>query len=241
MTKPLRILVVDDNQDHADSMAELFALEGHAVTVAYSGEDAIAAYDRHVFDIAFMDVMMPGRNGVESFLEIKRAQPDVKVYMMTGYSIDQLLQQAIDNGALGVLGKPLDFNQVMRVIDAARPAGIVVIAQDDPGLGPTLQASLLSQGGTCALFGGGRDALARAAEGRMDVLILDHHLPLIDSIDVYARRRSARRAVPTVMLAACSDRHQAPFDALTDVEVTGILTKPFDFDVLLEKLDRLAT
>ena len=57
--------------DHADSLAELLALDGHDVEATYSGEDAVAAFKRTDFDLAFMDVMMPNMNGVESFLEIK--------------------------------------------------------------------------------------------------------------------------------------------------------------------------
>ena len=48
---------------------------------------------------------MPGKNGVESFFEIRRMKPDAKVFMMTGYSVEQLVQQAIDHGALGGVGQ----------------------------------------------------------------------------------------------------------------------------------------
>ena len=95
MKRSLRILVVDDDADNANSLGELFEMEGHRPLVVYDGEGAIAAYLKEDFDIAFMDVMMPGKNGVESFLEIKRLKPLAKVYMMTGYSVEQLLQQAI--------------------------------------------------------------------------------------------------------------------------------------------------
>lgn len=73
MSKCLRILVVDDDEDNANSLGELFELEGHSVTVAHSGEAAIEHYVNSSFDIAFMDVMMPGLNGVESFMEIPQA------------------------------------------------------------------------------------------------------------------------------------------------------------------------
>ena len=65
MKRSLRILVVDDDADNANSLGELFELEGHRPLVVYDGEAAIAAYLKEDFDIAFMDVMMPGKNGVE--------------------------------------------------------------------------------------------------------------------------------------------------------------------------------
>ena len=237
---PLTILVVDDDHDNADSLAELFTMEGHQVEVAYNGEEAIAAYDRRDFDLAFMDVMMPGMNGVESFLEIRRRKPDAKVYMMTGYSVEQLLQQAVDNGALGVLGKPVDLAKVMAALEAAKPHGIVLVAEDDPDLGPQLQQTIVATGRSCELVTDGQAALERVGRGGVDVLILDLNMPLINGIDVYARLRKTNKAVPTVMITACRDRYEDALAALSDVEVTGILNKPFDPVVLLDRLERLA-
>jgi two-component system, NtrC family, response regulator HydG len=240
MATPLKILVVDDNHDNADSLAELFTLEGHEVQLAYSGEEAITAYLARDFDLAFMDVMMPGKNGVESFLEIKQLKPNAKVYMMTGYSVDQLLQQAIDKGALGVFGKPVDIAKVMAVVESTKPVGIVLVAEDDPDFGPALQQSIASSGRGCELVTDGKEALARMDHGGVDVLILDLNMPLINGIEVYARLRKTNRAVPTVMITGCLDQYRDALDSLTDIEVTGILNKPFDFNVLLQKLERLA-
>jgi len=120
MTKrPLDILVVDDDRDNADSLAEVFALDDHHVTIAYSGEQAIEAFRRGRFDIGFFDVMMPGKSGVESFVEIKAFRPEAKVFFMTGYSGEDLLQQARDHGAMGVFGKPVDPGRLLDAIERA--------------------------------------------------------------------------------------------------------------------------
>ncbi|MGH6854878.1 MAG: response regulator [Aestuariivirga sp.] len=118
MTRPLNILVLDDDAENADSLAELFAMDDHKVIVAYSGEQAIEAFSRNKVDVGFFDVMMPGKNGVDSFIEIKQAHPAAKVYFMTGYSADDLLKRAFDCGAMGVFGKPMDLPKVLRVLDA---------------------------------------------------------------------------------------------------------------------------
>lgn len=117
MRRPLNILVLDDDAENADALAELFSLDDHKVIVAYNGEEAIAAYKATNFDIGFFDVMMPGKNGVESFLEIKRLNLKAKIYFMTGYSADDLLRKAIANGALGVFSKPVDLPKVLDTLD----------------------------------------------------------------------------------------------------------------------------
>jgi two-component system response regulator HydG len=243
MSKSLRILIVDDDRDNADSLAELFELEGHRPSVVYDGEAAIRAYEEANFDLAFMDVMMPGRNGVESFLEIKRSKAGARVFMMTGYSVEQLLQQALDGGALGVVTKPIDLPRLMA--DLARIAaetreGIVLVAEDDPAVGEMLYTAITASGRRCELVREAPTALEQLEDCPADVMVLDLALPLIDGIDVYARLKARGRAVTTVIVTGTGERHQDALEALRDMEVTGILQKPFDPAELLASLDRLA-
>jgi two-component system, NtrC family, response regulator HydG len=119
MGRILSILVLDDNADNANSLAELLALDDHKVSVVYSGQEAIDAYRATSFDLGFFDVMMPGKNGVDSFLEIREQRPDAKVYFMTGYSADDLLKKAMEGGALGFFGKPMDLPRVLDVCQQA--------------------------------------------------------------------------------------------------------------------------
>ena len=119
MGRKLSILVLDDNADNADSLAELLAMDDHKVSVVYSGQEAIDAYRANSFDLGFFDVMMPGKNGVECFIEIREQRPDAKVYFMTGYSADDLLQKAMASGALGFFGKPMDLPRLLDVCQQA--------------------------------------------------------------------------------------------------------------------------
>lgn len=119
MAKSLYILVVDDDNENADSLAEVFQMEDHKVRVVYSGQEAVKAYEQENFDLAFFDVMMPGKNGVDAFVEIKEKHPEAKVFFMTGYSADDLLKKAIDNGAMGVFGKPVDLPKILDAIERA--------------------------------------------------------------------------------------------------------------------------
>ena len=240
MKRSLEILVVDDYRDHADSLAELFELEGHKVRVAYAAADAIAAFVSQEFDVAFMDVVMPGMNGVESFLEIRRRRPDAKVYMMTGYSVEELLAQAIENGALGVISKPISADKVAHALDEVAPHGIVLVAEDDPDLGPAICAGLACHGKSCELVTDGRQALDRVTAGGVDVLVLDLKMPLISGIDVLRALRERGRTVPTIMVTGNAGVLGEGLADLGDVALTGILNKPFDIPALLELLDRLA-
>lgn len=117
MARSLNILVVDDDIENADSLAELFAMDDHRVIVAYDGQQAIEAFRSNQFDIGFFDVMMPVKNGVDSFIEIKQLHPEAQIYFMTGYSADELLKKAMDHGAKGVFGKPVDLPKVLAMLE----------------------------------------------------------------------------------------------------------------------------
>jgi DNA-binding NtrC family response regulator len=118
MTKQLNILVVDDDAANAESLAELFEMENHRVFLAYDGQQAVEAFGLNKVDIGFFDVMMPRKNGVDAFMEIKANHPEAHVYFMTGYSADDLLDKAIRGGALGVFSKPVDLPRMLMAIEA---------------------------------------------------------------------------------------------------------------------------
>lgn len=236
MARSLRILVVDDDADNAYSLGELFEMEGHAVKVALSGEDAIAAYLSADFDIAFMDVMMPGLNGVESFMEIRRMRPEAKVFMMTGYSVEQLLQQALAQGAMGVLPKPLDPDRLLRTLREVEPSGIVLVEGDTPETGRDLVAIAQRAGIRCGHVRHPREPLLDADS----LAVIDTGLPLISAVEIYRDLQRQGHARPAVIVTppctSCQDAHEA----LRDIQVTGVLSKPFDPVQLLATLETLA-
>ena len=236
MTRLLNILVVDDDIDNAQSLGELFEMEGHRVTVALSGEAAIAHYVNSSFDLAFMDVMMPGLNGVESFMEIRKLKPDAKVFMMTGYSVEQLLQQAMEHGAMGVLSKPIDIDKLMKTVDEVKPSGIVLIAEEDPSFGAQLKNMMDIAGLRCDLL---RQETDPVRDGET-LAIIDIGKPLISSVEVYRRLRRQGHDNPAIILTKPSQQGDDPHEALRDFTVTGILNKPFDPMQLLQRLDFLA-
>ncbi len=120
MKNPICIFIVDDDHDFAKSMADIMELHGYDVQTAHSGEEAVSKFRDQDFDVTFMDVKMPGKNGVESFLEIRKLKPDAKVVMITAYSVEQLLEKAIRSGACGILHKPFDMEKATKMIEKLR-------------------------------------------------------------------------------------------------------------------------
>jgi two-component system, NtrC family, response regulator HydG len=239
MSDQLNILIVDDDIDNAQSLAELFELEGHLATMVHNGDDAISAYLNGTFDLAFMDVMMPGKNGVESFLEIKRVKPNAKIVMMTGYSVEQLLQQAIENGAMGVLTKPMEPKRILQVIADVGPKGIVVAQSDKYRSSDDVKDVLTLAGHQCRVATSSQEAMQMATPDAKDILIVDLHKPLIDGFSVYTEMKKAGVCQRTIIMTDNNEGGVKPHELLRDLPTTGILNKPFDPSALLMHLKRL--
>lgn len=111
------ILVLDDHVEMAQAVADLLEFENHSVRIVHNGPDAIEAYRTESFDLAFFDIRMPGMNGVEAFLSIKSEFPQAAIVMMSGFADEDLIQTAINNGALGLLGKPFEPQALMDKLD----------------------------------------------------------------------------------------------------------------------------
>lgn len=113
------ILIVDDNKDFADVLCDILN-DNHLVAEScYSGYDAVERVRQKLFDVTFLDVKMPEKDGVETLREIKRIRPESRIVMMTGYSMDEQLQRAIEESSSDVIFKPFDIDKVIELINSA--------------------------------------------------------------------------------------------------------------------------
>lgn len=234
------VLVIDDDRDHAESITDILSMRGHAVETAFSGEEGLEIFRNRDFDIVFMDVKLPGMNGVETFFEFKKIRPDARVMMMTGYSLEKLIAEAIEHGALGVLRKPFAIPDLLRVLDQAKPRGIVLVADDDAEFADSLESILAQHGYRVMIASTGREALALAADDKVNCLVLDLAMPALTGIDVYCQLKEAGKSTPTVFVTGFPDEKNAALARLQQVD-SGILLKPFDPQDLLDAIAALTT
>ena len=113
------VLVLDDNVDVAQGVSDILELSGYRVTMVHDGQSAVSAFRKGQFSIGLFDVRMPGMNGVEAFMEIRRHAPEANVLLMSGYADDELIATALDNGALGILSKPFEPDEMLERVREA--------------------------------------------------------------------------------------------------------------------------
>jgi two-component system response regulator HydG len=235
---PPRVFIVDDDRDFAESLALLIEGRGYEVELAFSGEEAIEKFGQRDFDITFMDVKLPGMDGVESFIEIHKLKPSARVVMMTGYSVEQLLERAVEQGAWGVLHKPIDVYRVLEMLEEVKPDGILIV-DDDPDFVASVKELLVRDGYTVCVARNGREAIERICSNGIEVLILDLRLPILSGLETYLKLREMGHTMPTIIVTAYADEEAGAIDCLRSLAVSGILRKPFDPRELLKAVERL--
>jgi two-component system, NtrC family, response regulator HydG len=226
-----RVLIVDDDLDHAESLADVIEMRGHAVQLAHSGEEAIGHFRAADFDFVLLDVKLPGINGVETFLEMKKIRPSAQVMLMTGYSVEQLVSQAIEGGALGVLHKPFAALQVLELVSKIKPRGRVLVADGDAAFVGSVVPILEAAGYAVDTATTGAEALDKIIGQPVDCLVLDMHLPILSGVELYARLVKAGHTMPTVLVTG--GHADAEEDPQLRLQVRGMLFKPFDPNALL--------
>jgi two-component system, NtrC family, response regulator HydG len=115
-----RVLLVDDNEEFLDSTKDVLEDEGYEVTTAATGEEAVRAVEAGAFEVVVTDIKMPGINGVDAFVKMKKHDPHIRVIMCTAYIVESLIQRALEEGALAVLNKPFEMNDLLDAIEKAQ-------------------------------------------------------------------------------------------------------------------------
>jgi len=111
-TNPLRLLIVDDDETLRQTMAKRFQRAGMTVLAAADAEEALAKTAHNRFDVALLDLHMPGINGIELLGKLKEAQPELEAIMLTAHGSMETAIQAMKQGAYDYLTKPFQFPEL---------------------------------------------------------------------------------------------------------------------------------
>ncbi len=115
----IKILLVDDEQDFVESLSERLRLRNFTVSTALSGDEAIGKVEKHEFDVIVMDVLMPGKSGIETYEEIQMNHPALKVIMLTGHAQIDTAISGMKMGVYDYLIKPIHIEELVEKIKMA--------------------------------------------------------------------------------------------------------------------------
>ena len=118
----LKVLIVDDEKEFLNIIAERIAARGMDVSTASSAEDALNMIEEKSYDVVIMDFMMPALDGFKALKLMKSRQPEVQILLLTGNLLDEQRMEAKALGALDVIEKPPDLKDLIQKIKKAQKA-----------------------------------------------------------------------------------------------------------------------
>ena len=117
MAEKTRVLVVDDDISFAESLTDILMAKGYDAVAVNSGEEALEKIKERSFDVVLMDIKMPVMDGIQTFKEIKKLASSTTVIMMTAYSMDDLIHDALKEGAYACIYKPFDPKKIVEMVE----------------------------------------------------------------------------------------------------------------------------
>ncbi|MEW6530588.1 MAG: response regulator [Thermodesulfobacteriota bacterium] len=108
----VKVLLVDDEAQFVEPLAERLETRGFAVTKAFSGDEALAKIKEQEPDVVILDVLMPGKDGIATLREIKQINPLIEVMMLTGHATIDTAINGLKLGAYDYLKKPTETEEL---------------------------------------------------------------------------------------------------------------------------------
>ena len=207
----LRVLVVEDDPDLLEMLAELLRSQGHQVTTAPDGTKALEYAARSMPDLVLADYNLPdGPNGRELAAAIRLAAGRrLPVIILTG-DISVATLRAVAEAGCAALSKPVGLPELRAAIarvmvapDATQP--VIFVVDDDDSVREALMEALESDGRRAAGFGTGEAFLEAFRPGLGACLLIDAALPGMSGIDLLEQLRAAGHGLPAIVITGQSD------------------------------------
>ena len=112
----IRVLLVDDEKEFVESLSERLELRLFEVKTCFRGDDAVLLLQQEDLDVVILDVLMPGKDGIEVLKELKQRYPKIKVIMVTAVKDIKFAVQAIKMGAYEYITKPFEKEKVIETV-----------------------------------------------------------------------------------------------------------------------------
>ena len=115
----VKVLIVDDEPDFLETLVKRLKRRNIDAVGVSSGEAAIELIETQHFDVAILDMRMPGMDGIDTLKELKKRTPLTEVIMLTGHASVESGMQGMQIGAFDYVIKPADFDELMEKVKQA--------------------------------------------------------------------------------------------------------------------------
>ncbi len=233
------ILVVDDEQDIRDNLRDILTDLGYTVDTAPDGASALQLIrDKH-YDVALLDLRMPGMDGLELYRRIKEIRSSTVAMIVTAYATDDTAREALEAGAWKIVAKPVEFDFLMNLIGEALDQPVVLLIDDDVDLCKTLWDILRDRGYRVCMAHDCDQASHHLQEQDFQVVLIDMKLPQGDGAEVFRLVRHVNPQSRTVLITGHRGDMERKIEEVVKEGADAVCFKPFDVEQLLTTIKNL--
>ncbi len=226
----MRILIVDDEGSLLATLAANLELEGFEVVEAEDAFRAVELVEQQHFDLVLTDIRMPGMNGVELFRTIRATHPKMPVILMTGFAMEALIDEAIQEGVFAVLPKPFEIEHIIAALSRAVSRPMVLLLDDLEDAEPTSN-ELREVGLACCIVRNEEGALVAVKNESVDVVLLNVGIPGMNGVELAKQILSFDASI--AIIAISSDSVSDLFRNVAALGAFACLVKPLDKNQLV--------
>jgi DNA-binding NtrC family response regulator len=234
-----QILVVDDDADICRNLSDILTDLGYRVDCALDGPSALELVRRRPYDVALLDLKMPGMDGLSLYREIKKHRAGTVALLVTAYAGPETAEEALTAGAWKVLPKPVDFPRLLGLVDEALGQPLVLVVDDDRDLCTNLWDLLRERGFRVAIAHDACQAAAQLQEMAFEVVLIDMKIPDGDGGAVFRLVREANPQARTILITGYRSEMDQLVDRVLADGADAVCYKPFDVPRLLTSLEDL--
>lgn len=239
--KNLRVLVVDDDKVVRDFFSRLLRLHNLEVVTAEDGYKAIDLIQKDpLINLIFLDVRMPGLDGLETYRKLRQFNRNAEIVMMTGYAEDEILKKAQQEGAYASIRKPFDIMQLKDIIDAVKTEKIKrdlnILVIDDEEIILNFFAGLFQERKQkYKVARNKQEVLSIIKKERFDLIFLDLVLKDTNGIELY---KEIKDISPDTEIILITGYPQKAEEIKEKIKIAGCLYKPFDIQKIFEYINK---
>jgi DNA-binding response OmpR family regulator len=240
-TKPPRVLIVDDEIDTCANLSDILSDLDYQVDVACDGPAALELVKANAYDIALLDLRMPGMDGLELYRRIRKISAGTVAIVVTAYAASDTAKSVMVAGAWKIVPKPVNIGNLLGLVSAALDTPVVLVVDDDCDLCDNLWDLLHERGYRVWLAHDIPDAERALQQHKFHVVLIDMKLPAGDGHQVLRTLQQADQNARAILISGCVAEMETKIQEALAAGANAVCYKPFNVDKLLMTVKELST
>lgn len=241
-----KVLLIDDEEVIRNRMKKVIEKEGYETFIASGGREGMEIFAREDPDLVITDLMMPDMDGMEVMHLVKKASPGTEVILITGYGEYEMAVQALREGALDYLKKPIDIDQLIISLGRCKERSAnrvklssqinILIADDEKLARGKLERIFTKEGYNVFTAENGKEALDIFNHTKIDIVLTDLKMPVMGGIELLHEIKKLTDDVEVILLTGYGNENIA-IQAMREGAL-NFLTKPIDIEQMIASIEK---